>query len=198
MLIIGLTGGIASGKSTVANFFKELGAYLIDWDELAHEVVRPHSKAWKRIVEHFGPGVLNEDLSLNRQKLGEIVFVEREKLEKLNQIVHPEVIKEDGKRVNEIKKINPKAIIIKDIPLLIEVGLQKKVDKVIVVYASQENRLRRLLKQGFTLEQAKRRIEAQLPLEEKIKFADFVVYNDGSLEETRRQVEVIYKVLTAS
>ena len=141
MIIVGLTGSIASGKSTVAEMFKELGAYLIDWDLLAREVVRPHRKAWQGIVEYFGQDVLNDDLTLNRQRLAEIVFNNPEKLAKLNQITHPAVIEEDARRTEEIRKTQSEAIIVKDIPLLIEIGYQKSVDKVVVVYASEENHL---------------------------------------------------------
>jgi len=195
MVEVGLTGGIASGKSTVANFFKELGVYLIDWDVLAQEVVHPYLKAWEGIVKYFGKEVLNEDLTINRQKLGEIVFNDKEKLEKLNQIVHPEVFKEDERRVDKIRRLNSEAVIIKDIPLLIEVGLQRFVDKVVVVYASEEIQIKRLVERGAQLEEAKKRVKAQQPLEEKVKFADFVIYNNGSLEETRKQVERIYGII---
>jgi dephospho-CoA kinase len=196
VIIVGLTGSIASGKSTVAEIFKELGAYLIDWDLLAREMVRPHSKAWQGIVEYFGRDVLNDDLTLNRQRLAEIVFNDPEKLAKLNQITHPAVIEEDTRRTEEIRKIHSEAIIVKDIPLLIEIGYQKSVDKVVVVYASEENHLKRMMERGVGPEEAKKRIRAQMPLEEKVKHADFVIQNDGSLEETRRQVEKIFDALS--
>ena len=106
MIIIGLTGSVGTGKSTVTNFFRELGAYIIDWDELARKVTRLHLKAWKEIVEYFGKGILNEDLTINRQKLAEIVFSDKEKLTKLNQIVHPQVFKEDERITNEIKNLD--------------------------------------------------------------------------------------------
>jgi dephospho-CoA kinase len=195
MIIVGLTGSVGTGKSTVANSFKELGAYVIDWDELAREVVRPHSKAWKEIVEHFEKNVLNEDLTINRQKLAEIVFSDKEKLEKLNQIVHPEVFEEDERITNEIKSIDPDALIIKDIPLLFELTRPVFVDKIVVVSASEQTQLRRLEEKGMSREDAQNRIKSQFPLEEKIKSADFVINNDGSLEETKRQVEAIYSLL---
>lgn len=196
MKIVGLTGSIASGKSTVAEMFRELGAYLIDWDVLAREVVEPHMKAWNGIVDYFGKDVLNDDLTLDREKLGEIVFDNAEKLEKLNEIVHPAVFEEDEERVQEIKKLDPKAIVIKDIPLLIEIGYQKFVDKVVVVYTSEENQFKRMLVRGFGPEEARKRIKAQMPLEEKVKSADFVIQNDGSLEETREQVQRIFAELS--
>jgi len=195
MIVVGLTGSVGTGKSTVTNFFRELGAYIIDWDELAREVTRPHLRAWKEIVEYFGKDFLNEDLTINRQKLAEMVFSDREKVAKLNQIVHPEVFKEDERITNEIKSLDPDALIIKDIPLLFELTRPIFVDKVVVVSASEQTQLRRLEEKGMSREDARSRIKSQLPLEEKIKSADFVINNDGSLEETKKQVEEIYSLL---
>jgi dephospho-CoA kinase len=195
MIIVGLTGSVGTGKSTVTNFFRELGAYIIDWDELAREVIRPHLRAWKEIVEYFGEDFLNEDLTINRQKLAEIVFSDRKKVAKLNQIVHPEVFKEDERITNEIKSLDPDALIIKDIPLLFELTRPIFVDKTVVVSVSEQTQLRRLEEKGMSREDARSRIKSQLPLEEKIKSADFVINNDGPLEETKKQVEEIYSLL---
>jgi len=197
MIIVGLTGSVGTGKSTVTNFLRELGAYIIDWDELAREVTHPHLRAWKEIVEYFGKDFLNEDLTINRQKLAEIVFSDKEKVAKLNQIVHPEVFREDERITSEIKRLDPDALIIKDIPLLFELKLTRPVfmDKVVVVSASEQTQLRRLEEKGMSREDARSRIKSQLPLEEKIKSADFVINNDGPLEETKRQVEEIYSLL---
>lgn len=198
MIIVGLTGSVGTGKSTVANLFKEIGAYVVDWDELAREVTRPHSKAWKEIVEYFGKDFLNEDLTINRQKLAEVVFSDKEKVTKLNHIVHPEVLKEDERMNSEIKSLDPDALIIKDIPLLFELTCPVYVDKIVVVSASEQTQLRRLEEKGITREDARNRIKSQLSLEEKIKSANFVINNDGSLEETKRQVEEIYTLLITS
>ena len=195
MVIVGLTGSVGTGKSTVTNFFRELGAYIIDWDELARKVTSPHSKAWKGIVEYFGKGILNADLTINRQKLAEIVFSDKEKVAQLNQIVHPEVFKEDARITDEIKSLDPDALIIKDIPLLLELTRPIYVDKIIVVSASEQTQLRRLEEKGMNRKDARSRIKSQLPLEEKIKSADFVINNDGPLEETKKQVEKIYSLL---
>jgi dephospho-CoA kinase len=195
MIIVGLTGGVGTGKSTVTNFFRELGAYIIDWDELAREVTRPHLKAWKGIVAYFGKGILNDDLTINRRKLAEIVFSDKEKVTKLNQIVHPEVFKEDERITNRIKRLDPDALIIKDIPLLFEVTRPISVDRVVVVSASEQTQLRRLEKKGMSRKDVENRIKFQLPLKEKIKSADFVINNDGPPEETKRQVEEIYSLL---
>ena len=198
MTIVGLTGSVGTGKSTVTKFFRQLGAYIIDWDELARAVVRPHSKAWKEIVEYFGKDFLNEDLTINRQKLAEVVFSDKEKVTKLNHIVHPEVLKEDERMTSEIKSLDPNALIIKDIPLLFELTRPIFVDRIVVVSASEQTQLKRLEEMGMSREDAQSRIKSQLPLEEKIKSADFVINNDGSLEETKRQVEGIYTLLITS
>ncbi|MEW6615804.1 MAG: dephospho-CoA kinase [Thermodesulfobacteriota bacterium] len=192
MVIIGVTGSIASGKSTVTKFFIDLGAYLIDWDVLGHAVMLPQKRAWKGVVEYFGRDILNEDQTIDRQKLGAIVFKEPEKLQRLNQIVHPEIFREDERLVKKIRIKDPNAIIIKDVPLLTAEIKHTLVDKAVVVYASEENQIRRLKERGFTEEEAKNRIGAHISINEKMKFADFVIYNDGSMEETRRQVENIY------
>jgi len=197
MMLIGLTGSIASGKSTVANFFKELGAYIIDWDVLAREAVNPAQPAWQGIMEYFGPEVLNEDLTLNRQKLGEVIFNDAEKREQLNRIVHPAIFNEDERLTQEIRDRDPEAIIIKDAPLLIELSLQSTFDKVIVVYASEDNQVKRLMGKGLTLKEAKERIASQIPVSEKLQFADFVIYNDDSLEETKLQVEETHRLLSS-
>ena len=195
MIIVGLTGNVGSGKSTVSSFFKDLGAYVIDWDELARKVTRPHSQAWKEIAYYFGKRILNDDLTIDRQKLADVVFSDKKKLAKLNQIVHPEVFREDERATGEIRNIDPDALIIKDIPLLFEVTHPIFVDKVIVVSAGEQTQLRRLGEKGINRRDAQIRIESQLPLEEKIKSADFVINNDGPPEETRMQVEDIYFLL---
>ncbi|MGQ9546372.1 MAG: dephospho-CoA kinase [Dehalococcoidia bacterium] len=194
MIIVGLTGSIGTGKSTVAKLFKDLGAYVIDWDELARRVVQPRSKAWKAIVEYFGEGILNRNLTINRQSLAEIAFTDKEKVAKLNEIVHPLVFEEDERITNEIKSLDPDAVIIKDIPLLFE-AVRLALDKVVVVSASEETQLKRLEEKGMSRKDAQNRIKSQFPLEEKIKSADFVINNDGTLEETKKQVKEIYSLL---
>jgi dephospho-CoA kinase len=195
MIIVGLTGSVGSGKSTVSSFFKDLGAYVINWDELARKVTRPHSRAWKEIVDYFGKGILNDDLTIDRQKLAHMVFTDKEKLAKLNQVVHPRVFREDERTTRKIESLDPDALIIKDIPLLFEVSHPIFVDKVIVVFTSEQTQLRRLGEKGINRGDAQRRIESQLPLEHKIKSADFVINNDGPPEETKMQVENVYSLL---
>lgn len=195
MIVAGLTGSVASGKSTVSRMFEALGAYVIDWDVLAREVVWPYQTAWNSIVDYFGAGILNGDMTLNREKLGKIVFADPEKLEVLNRITHPAVIEADEERVEEIGRNDPDAIVLKDIPLLFEIGYQANVDKTIVVNVGEENQLRRMIDRGFDPAEAQKRISAQMPLSEKIELADFVIQNDGSLVETEKQVKDIFDAL---
>ncbi len=198
VITVGLTGSIACGKSTVSRMFVELGAYLIDYDVLAREVVEPGREAWEGIVAEFGSEVLNDDSTLNREILGRIVFDDYLKRARLNQITHPAVFEAAEKKWREIVKADPKAVIIKDVPLLIETGIHKTVDKVIVVSARREAQLQRLMEQGFTKEDSLKRIDSQMPISEKVAYADFVILNDGSLSETREQVEKVYRLLSDS
>jgi dephospho-CoA kinase len=198
MIIAGVTGTIGTGKSTVARMFGELGAFVIDADQLAHEVVKPGKAAWQGIVDYFGRDILNNDQTINRQKLADIVFSNLEKLKKLDSIVHPEVLKEDQRLVEERKVADPNGLIIKDIPLLLEVGPELAyllVEKIIVVYASEETQIKRLIARGLSEEDVRSRIKSQVPVREKMKYADFTVNNDGTLQETRQQVKAIYAKL---
>jgi len=196
MLNVGLTGGIASGKSTVAKMFESKGAYLIDLDKLAHIVEEPGQIAWKAIVDSFGTDILNEDRTINRIKLGLIVFPDREKLSRLNSIVHPAVFEEWRRRIEHIRGKNTEAIIISDIPLLIEVGMQNQVDVVVLVYISPEDQIERLMdRNGVSRVDAERRLSAQMPIDEKISHADFVIDNRGSLEKTEIAVNTVWEEL---
>ncbi len=198
MIIAGITGTIGTGKSTVAAMFGDLGAFIIDADKLAHEVVEPGKPAWQAIIDNFGRELLNEDQTLNRQMLADIVFKDPAKLQVLNSIVHPEVFKEDQRLVNERKSIDPDGLVIKDIPLLLEMGrdvARLMVDKIIVVYASPEIQLKRLIARGMEEADALNRINNQIPVKDKMKLADFMINNDGTLDETRVQVTTIYQQL---
>jgi dephospho-CoA kinase len=198
MIIAGITGTIGTGKSTVAAMFGDLGAFIIDADKLAHEVVEPGKPAWQAIIDKFGRKLLNQDQTLNRQMLANIVFNDKAKLQVLNSIVHPEVFKEDQRLVNERKAADPDGLIIKDIPLLLEMGgdvARLFVDKIIVVYASPDIQLKRLIARGVSEADARNRINNQVPVKDKMKMADFVINNDGTLEETRVQVRTINQAL---
>ncbi|MDO8444799.1 MAG: dephospho-CoA kinase [Deltaproteobacteria bacterium] len=196
MLIVGLTGGYASGKSTVAKMFVELGAALIDADQLAREVVEPEKAAWFEIVAHFGKGILLENREIDRKALGEIVFRDKEERERLNAIVHPKVLEEELKAIEMIREREPDAITILSVPLLIESGHYRHCDKIIVVTVDEETHIKRLMERdGFTREEAIRRISAQMPLSEKAGYADFVIDNSGSLKNTESQVRDILNTL---
>lgn len=189
MLHVGLTGGIASGKSTVARMLAGRGAILIDFDDLAHAVEMPGGAVWREIVAHFGEGILLPDRRIDRVKLGEIVFSDRKEREALNRLVHPAVFAEWQKRLGEIEETGKDAVVLSDIPLLIEAGLEPMVDVVLLVYLSPEEQVRRLMaRNGFTREEAERRLAAQMPIGDKLSHADIVIRNEGPVEETAREV----------
>ncbi len=190
MILVGLTGGIASGKSAASKIFKKLGAYIIDADVLAREVVEPLKPAWRGVVKNFGKGVLNKDNSINRKKLAEIVFNNKKKRELLNSIVHPRVLKRAKEIEKEIVKKDPEAVIIFDAALLIESGAYKKMDKNIVVYADEDVQVKRLIKRdGLTKDEAKKRIKAQMPLRQKVRFADYIIDGNKVLNMVKKQAK---------
>jgi dephospho-CoA kinase len=198
MLLVGLTGGIGSGKSQVAQMFKALGAYLIDADELAHEAVQPDRPILKRIVEAFGPDILNPDGTLDRAKLGRIIFDDPEKRELLNSIVHPYVFREEERRRKEIAQKDPKAIVLFDAALLIETGSDQLMDKVILVTVDRRKQIGRIMKRdGLSREEAVRRIGAQMPQAKKKSKADYIIDGGQPLQTLEDQVRKIYEELAA-
>jgi dephospho-CoA kinase len=195
-LLLGVTGGIASGKTSVASMLEELGAPIIDFDVLARQIVEPGKPAWKEIVDYFGKQILQEDGTVDRKKLSKIVFRDMEKRKKLEGFTHPRILEEFVKRVNEIAETDPGAIIQVVIPLLIEQNLQYMFHKILVVYIPRELQIERIAKRdGISKEEAAAILKAQLPIEEKLGYADFVVNNEGSLVETKRQVEKLWNTL---
>ena len=195
-LLLGVTGGIASGKSTVANMLEELGAPMIDFDVIARQVVEPGTPGWKEIVAYFGEQVLQEDETLDRQKLGDIVFRDLEKRKKLEGFTHPRIHEEFVRQVNEISEKDGNAIIQVVIPLMIELNLQHRFHKNLMVYVPQEVQIERLVKRdGISEEEAVNRLKSQLPIDEKVGYTDFLIHNEHSLEETRRQVEELWETL---
>ncbi|MER2172356.1 dephospho-CoA kinase [Paenisporosarcina quisquiliarum] len=187
-MIIGLTGSIASGKSTVANMLKEMGFPIIDADLVARIVVEKGTATLEMIKETFGSGVIQEDGSLNREELGEIIFTTPSKRKLLNDIIHPAIRAEMlAQKGHLVQQGHP--VIIMDIPLLFESRLQSFVDKILVVTVTEQTQLERLMsRNGFTQEEAKLRIQSQLPLSVKEKGADAVIYNNGTIEETKQQL----------
>lgn len=176
MMLIGLTGGVATGKSTVAKMFGRCGAVVIDADQLAREVVQPGKPAWQDIIHTFGTGVLNPDRTINRQTLGSLVFSHPRKRRQLERIIHPRVAREQQRLTRQAAKIDPEAIVIYDVPLLFEAGIDKRVDKIVVVTADRETQIARLSKRnGLSRFEALRRIKSQMPMNRKCQFADFVL-----------------------
>ncbi|MDO9229073.1 MAG: dephospho-CoA kinase [Syntrophales bacterium] len=196
MLNVGLTGGIACGKSTVARMLAEKGAVLIDFDEMAHAVEESGGPVWREIIRHFGEEILHEDRTIDRRKLGETVFADREKRELLNSLVHPAIFEEWQRRLAEIRERRADAIVVSDIPLLIEAGMKGMVDLVLLVCITPEEQIRRMMaRDGFSREEAERRLAAQMPIDEKLHWADIVIRNGGSQEETRRTVSEVWMEL---
>lgn len=198
MLKVGLTGGIASGKSTVCKVFGQLGAKVLDADEVAREVVLPGRPAWKKLRKNFGSEYFHSDGSLDRRKLRRLVFADPEQRNRLNTIVHPELIREINRRFEEFEASVQDAVVLVDVPLLLEVGMVHRFDKVIVVYAHESVQIERLMQRdGITKEEASEALRAQMPLSKKVEAADFVIDNSGILEETRGQVKKVWQELLA-
>jgi dephospho-CoA kinase len=196
VMLVAVTGGIATGKSTVSKILEESGAPLIDFDLLAREVVAPEKPVWKEIVDYFGKEVVQDDGQIDRKRLSEIVFQDVEKRKKLESFTHPRIFEEFHRQVKEIAAKDPNAIIQAGIPLLIELNLQHRFDKVLLVYAPRETQIDRLMKRDrISREAAMNILKAQMPIDEKLRYADFVIHNEGSPEETRKQVEAVWREL---
>lgn len=194
-MILGLTGGIATGKSTVTAMLRERGIPVIDADQIAREVVEPRKPAYEAIVRHFGRDILLEDGQLDRKKLGEVVFSDEAERQKLNAIVHPEV-RRVMRQEAEAAEANGAQIVFMDIPLLYESKLQYLVEKIVVVYAPSDMQLARMMERDeLDEEQAKKRLRAQFPIDQKKLEADFLIDNSQSREETQRQVEELLTVI---
>ncbi len=193
MLIVGLTGGIASGKSSAGKILAELGAKIVDSDILARVVVEPGRPALEAIVERFGDGVITDDGILDREKLRDVVFNDRKALNDLNAIVHPEVFREIQREIDDYRNSKPKGPLVLDIPLLYESGADAIVDVVVVVYVDRETQIERLMaRDGFSREDAENRVDKQMDLEEKKRRADFVIDNSGSFDDLRRETKTVF------
>jgi dephospho-CoA kinase len=195
MLKIALTGGPGSGKSTVARMFRDLGAEIIDADQVAHEVVAKGRPAWEELRRAFGPEYFQEDGTLNRAKMAELVFGDPEARRKLNAMVHPRVTQEIARRLQELAAQGVRLVLV-EVPLLYEVGLEKNYDLVIVVDAGEDEQIERLTaRDGRPRGEALGIVQAQWPLDAKKARADFVVNNRNSLEHTRKQVKKLWQRL---
>lgn len=186
---LGITGGIASGKSAVAAILRELGFNVIDADALGHSVIEPGTRGFEEIVREFGAGVVGTDGRIDRGKLGALVFPDRGKLARLNGIVHPRVEEEMVRKFGEWERDGVRDAAFVEAALLVEAGYQKNLDGLVVAWCRPEQQVERLLARGLSEDEARRRIAAQMPAEEKLKYATEKIDCSGSMEETRRQVE---------
>jgi dephospho-CoA kinase len=193
MLKVGLTGGIASGKSTVARAFGEMGAHVLDADRIARDLVTPGSPALALIVEAFGREVLHPDGTLNRGALGAVVFADAGKRRLLEGILHPLILAEIDRRIGELERADPQGLAVVEAALILELGRQERFDAIVVVWAEEEQQRRRMmLRDKLSAEEAGRRLAAQMPLAEKCRRADLVVDNSRDLAAGRADAERVY------
>jgi dephospho-CoA kinase len=198
LLRVGLTGSIAVGKSHVAGLLKGLGCHVTDADEVARRVVEPGSEGLRAVVGAFGEEVLREDGTLDRARLGAVVFGDEGKRLRLNAILHPLIQAEQDAQLNAWEAEDPKGVGVVDAALLIESGGYKRFDKVVVVHCRPEAQLERLMRRNqLSREEAERRVRSQMPQEEKLRYADFRIDTSGDFEDTRRQTEEVYRQLKA-
>ena len=198
MFIAGLTGGIASGKSTVSAMFRRVGAVIIDADIIARQVVTPEMPAWKAIVQAFGRGVLLTDGRIDRARLGEIVFNDRRLREVLERIIHPRVRAEIQAQLHVLSARTPSAVVIQDVPLLIEAGMTEGLAEIMLVYAPRHIQLERLIRRdGISRADAQLRIDAQMPMAAKRRQATLIIDNAGERDATEKQVAALYARFTA-
>lgn len=199
MLCVGLTGGIATGKTAVVAMLRELGCRVLEADKIAHQMIEPDGPAYDEVVREFGRGILTTEGLVDRQKLGPIVFADPQRLARLNAIVHPPVLAEQSRLLAELGQADPHAIAVVEAALLIEAGFDKKLEYVIVTWCTPEEQLERLTSsktgRGLTVEQARQRVAAQMPVEEKRRRADEVIDCSGTLEHTRAQVIALFAKL---
>ena len=187
MKIIGLTGGIASGKSMILRLLEELGAVVVDSDKLAHKAMEPHTPGWRDITDAFGSEILNQDMTINRKKLGKIVFNDRTLLLKLNEIIHPRIAEKFKDILSEVRKSHAdNSVIVIEVPLLYETRMDRLCDEVWVVWVDEATQIKRLIERdGISEADAMSRINSQMPIDEKAKRADFVINNMQTIEETK-------------
>lgn len=201
-LIVGVTGGIACGKSTVSQLLAEKGAIPINVDEIGHQLLRRGSPIINELIENFGFGIVDESGNVSRKKLGEIVFSDTHARERLNGILHPLIIQQSRAEARRLAAESPSCVVLIDAPLLIEAGTQDTVDFIVVVTVSPEIQIQRLLNRSATENRlldradAQARIDAQMPLSEKIKFADFVIENNGTIDALRQKANTLWLVLS--
>jgi len=195
MLRVGLTGGIACGKSTVAAMLRDRDFPLLDADPLVHEMLESGQPVYDEVVREFGPGILTPDQKIDRGKLGGIVFADRKRLERLNQITHPRVTDVIMKWFAALDRPGGPPLAIVEAALLVEAGYRDKLDRLVVVRCEPEQQMARLRARGLSEEQARQRIDAQMPIGEKAKVADYVIHATGSIDATEQQVDKLVETL---
>ncbi|HXA63498.1 MAG TPA: dephospho-CoA kinase [Bryobacteraceae bacterium] len=196
MLRVGLTGGLASGKSFVGHALAELGCHLIEADELGHQVLLPGAEAYDAVVNEFGDEILDEDRYIVRRRLGALVWDHPERLAKLNSIVHPVVIARQQEIIAKIAEQDPAAIVVVEAAILVETGSYRRFDRLIVVVCTLEQQVERAMKRSaYSKEEVLARLSRQLPLEEKVRVADYVIDTSGTKEHTLEQVKTVYDSL---
>jgi len=194
MLLIGVTGGIACGKTEVCKVFQKKGATVLSGDQIGKEVVEKNKKVLKELVRTFGEEILNKNRTLNRRKLGKIAFASKEAKDKLNEIIHPFLLGDLRKRVKSVRKKNPKAVVVIDAALIVEWGLQDELDHLVFVESKREDKIKRLQEQkGYSRKEALARIKSQLPEITKKRLADFLIRNDKGLVELRGGASRVWK-----
>jgi len=198
MLNVGLTGGIATGKSTVVRMLVRRGARVIDHDALVHALQEPGRPVWRQIVEAFGRGILDDGGRIDRKRLGALVFGDEVRRKALEGIVHPAVLEEAERERERIGRQDERAIVLSDIPLLLEVGMQDRFDLILLVYAPPEVQIERVMKRnGMTREEAAARLSAQMPIDEKLRRADVVIRNDSTMGDLEKRVDEVWQELLA-
>jgi dephospho-CoA kinase len=198
MLIVALTGGIATGKSEVAKVLKQHGCYVHRADRAARELMRPHRRAWKQVVAHFGPKVLNPDQTINRSRLGAIVFSDEKERQFLNSLVHPLVLEKKKQAIRRLEKKGKYKVFVSEAALTIESGFVRFFDKIIVVHCPEEMQIKRLMQRDrISRREALQKIRSQMPSLEKQSYADYVIDTSGSLDNTERQTDRVYMSLLA-
>ncbi len=198
MVVIGVTGGLGTGKSTVAGMFKRLGAVVLDADHMAHHVMEPKRLAWRQIVKMFGEGVLNDDETIDRRRLAALVFGDETKRRQLERLVHPRVLREIKQTLRRLRRARKVRAVVLDVPLLFEVGAQRQADALVVVTAPPPVARGRLMtKHGWTQEEIDARMRAQWELSAKVALADHVVDNSDGMDATRTQVKRLWNQLVA-
>jgi len=196
MLIVALTGGIATGKSVVANILEDLGCYIHHADKIAHELTEPEKPTWEKIVAHFGEKILNKDKTINRSRLGKIIFSDKKEQVFLNELIHPLVLKKKKETIGKLEEEGRYNIFVSEAALTVEAGFIDLFDKVIVVYCARDIQIKRLMERDrISLKEALQKLKSQMTPEKKLKHADYIIDTSETLQDTVEQTERIYRNL---